>query len=74
MTRETPRAGEAADQLDAIASLRAAVSAMADSAVDAAESELAVAQAHLSAMKSMRAAIRSYDRALTVLSVSTDPR
>lgn len=42
MVREGPRAGVAADQLDAIASLRAAVSAMPDTAVESAEAAVAV--------------------------------
>lgn len=68
MVREGPRAGVAADELDAIASLRAAVSAMADTAVESAEAAVAVSQAHLATVKSMRAALQNYDHALTVLS------
>lgn len=72
MTNELRKAGATADLLDALSSLRAAVAVMADSAVGAAESHVAAAQAHLASVTSMRAAIHSYDRALTVLT-STNP-
>lgn len=55
MPSEVPKAGQTADMLDAISSLRAAVSVMADSAVETAESQVAIAQAHA-------ASIRKYAR------------
>ena len=73
-TGEPQKAGDAADYLDAIGSLRAAMAVMSDAAVEAAECAVAAAQSHLAALKSMRAAMQSYDNALMVLTTPADRR
>ncbi|MDO3331637.1 hypothetical protein [Mycobacteroides abscessus] len=73
MTREIPKAGPAADLLDAVNSLRAGLMAGADAAVAAAESAAAAAQAHLAVVKSLRAAAQSYDQALSVFTQPNHP-